>query len=124
MKNITFQPGQGWVGQVASSRKALLVAEVKSDDPDLSRYLRFSQSLCSFLAAPLTLGDDLLGVLMLASKHYNSFNLPHLRILDRLAGPVSIAMRNAQLHHQLQDAVQEAKLQLRHSAICTTYRWP
>jgi signal transduction histidine kinase len=66
----------------------------------------------SLLAAPLVVGDTLLGALTAAAKP-GGFTADDERIVARLAGQAAVAIRNAQLHEQhMQRAAEGTRQQL------------
>lgn len=78
------------------------VAEIVSDvllDPD---YVSGVPGGRSEMAAPLLLGEEVIGVIDVESTEADAFRERELRILEMLAVQLASAVRNAELHEQVQ----------------------
>lgn len=101
-----LQVGQeGIVGFAAyqkQTRIALDVGEdaVYFDNPDLPKTR-------SEIALPLLAGDEIIGVLDVQSKEANAFSAEDVDVFTTLANQVAIAIQNARLFRQSQNALQE-----------------
>src|SRR5205823_10050102 len=67
------------------------------------------QHVCSWMAVPLTLRDQVSGMLVLTSKEENAFTPHHATLALAIANQAAIAIENARLYAQAQDlaAVEE-----------------
>jgi PAS domain S-box-containing protein len=92
--------GQGIVGWVAREGKMLCINDVTSD----SRYYQpFPDMMIrSELGAPLTAGDQILGVLDVQSDALDAFDEIDIVVLNTLAGQLATAIQNARLFEQTQ----------------------
>ncbi len=91
----------GVIDWVADHHRPLRLDDVSRD----SRYIPSSDSpdTCSELALPLEFGKQLLGVLDLKSSRPAAFNEENAAFLQLLADQVAIAIRNANLYHQVNE---------------------
>jgi GAF domain-containing protein len=87
--------GRGIVGHVATTGKSLVVDDVTTF-PD---YWELVEGIRSEAAVPLTLDGRVLGVLDVESRELGHFTPRMVAMLDAVAAPVALAMRNAQLFH-------------------------
>lgn len=97
----------GIVGYIADSRQARIALDVGEDaaffnNPDLPETR-------SEIALPLIAGQTLLGVLDVQSKQPNAFTEEDVRILQLLADQLAVAIENAELFAQSQQALEEAQ---------------
>jgi len=92
--------GSGIAGWAASTRKPLLVPKVKKDQP-LNAFLAVQTHFhrTDVIAAPILLGEELLGVLEVANgeQHFAEWHLPTLCVV---ASVVAIFLEKAQLSLQ------------------------
>ncbi len=64
----------------------------------------------SYLGVPIPVGDKIIGVLSVQStEHENSFNEDDQRLLSTIASSVGVALRNAQLFEDVEQAKREAE---------------
>ncbi len=86
------------VGQVAATRQPLLVNDVAADP----RFLATAsvEGTRAELALPIVLGDRLLGVLDVGSRHPGAFDAGDVATLQTLADGVAVAMDNARLFEE------------------------
>ena len=64
----------------------------------------------SYLGVPIPVGDEIIGVLSVQStEQENRFNENDLRLLSTIAASVGVALRNAQLFEEVQQAKLEAE---------------
>ncbi len=101
----SIRPGNGVVSWVATRGRPLLI-------PDLSRsdfkavHVKLNNTVKSELAMPLTIGEDVVGVLCLESTKANAFKPHHLRSVWYAANRAAIVSRlaeQASLNRQLLD---------------------
>ncbi|MEE8484535.1 MAG: sensor domain-containing diguanylate cyclase [Nitrospinota bacterium] len=76
--------GEGMIGWVAKEQKRLSVKEFKHDTTTLKLYTE-EEDIKSFMAAPVTEGDNLIGVLTVDSKRKYVFTPKDIKILDDFA---------------------------------------
>ncbi len=94
----------GYVVETGQPRVALDVGEDLTyfDNPDLPQTR-------SELALPLRVGDRMLGALDVQSRQSEAFTEEDVDVLTVLAGQIAIAIDNANLFHQTQEALEEAR---------------
>ncbi len=96
---------RGLAGWVIQHRKAVLVPDTSKDKrwvrrPDDERGAK------SAICVPLVAREHLVGVLTLVHSRPNAFNSKHLDLMQAIADQASIAVFNARLYNELQNAHQ------------------
>lgn len=84
----------GLSGHVAATKAPLYVPDVSKDQ----RYVSGRADIKSELLLPLTVRDELLGVLTLSSSHPDHFGDEMIGLLAVFAGQASVALENARLY--------------------------
>jgi signal transduction histidine kinase len=87
--------GQGVAGRIAASRQPLLVEDVRALEP-VNPILR--EQVASLLGVPLLVADRLIGVMHVDSATPRRFTQEELRLVERVADRVALAIDNARLH--------------------------
>ena len=106
VKHMRFRVGiDGIVGWVANTGEPLYVPDV-SRDP---RYIPGSPEGKSEAAFPLTVRDEIIGVLDTESREIHGFDEEDLKALSSFASQVSIFIENAQLFSELKQTLSELK---------------
>jgi len=103
--------GEAVTGKVASEGKTVILNE-----PAKNRY--FSAALewhkaaqiQNYLAAPIWVGDQVIGVIRLVNKRRGGFKKPDASLLEEVARSVGIALKNIELYRRLERSVEETKL--------------
>lgn len=98
-----FAPGEGLIGSVIETGKALMV-------PDTEVELCLSPEpveIGSILMVPLSTRDKVIGVLMVGRKEKGRFSPTDQLLLSTLADQAAIALENARLHEELSRSAQE-----------------
>lgn len=85
----------------AAKQRTMIYARDVAADP---RYLAVNTWTRSELVLPLQVGDNLLGVLNLESRHPHAFNEQRQRILLAFAERAALALQNALLFQQIEQA--------------------
>ncbi len=88
----------GVVGWVMANREPMIVADATSDALWQAAPLSAWREVRSVVAVPLMVGEDVLGVLLLADARANLFSHEHLRLLSAAASQVAQAISNAELY--------------------------
>jgi PAS domain S-box-containing protein len=102
-KNPSFAHGEGLVGTVAETGRALII-------PDTSAEPRFSPGpveIGSMLMVPLATGDRVIGVLTAERKEKGGFDTTDQLLLSTLADQAVIALENARLYEEVTRFAQE-----------------
>lgn len=94
VERLRIHLGQGITGQVALSRKPMLVPEVR----DLENYIDANPEVHSELAVPLIVKNRIIGVIDIQSEHPDFFQEEHLRLLTLTASRIAQAIENARLY--------------------------
>ncbi len=95
--------GEGVVGWVAQTRQSARVGDVQHD----ARYVPTYPATRSELAVPLLMADRLIGVMNVESETLNAFTLDDERLLEVLAGQLTVLIENARLHEETQQRLAE-----------------
>lgn len=103
IQKFSFPGSKGYVVKAVQERKPLLLDDIQSD-PEV-RYegkIPEAHSIQSAIIAPLIIENEILGALALESSNRRAFNPGDLRLLVSFAVTASAAIRNAQLHAEVQ----------------------
>lgn len=110
--NLTTKIGEGMTGHVAETRESLLT-------PD-AREIEFAVTipgtddiLESMLAVPMSVGDQLVGVIVLSMLGYGKFDEEDRRLLEVLASHAAVAFDNAKLFQAEREAAETSTALLR-----------
>ena len=112
--HTTLAIGEGIIGWAAQAGQPVAVRDAWNDPrfkyvPGIGE-----ETLRSFLAVPIVLFtvDRLIGVLNVASSEFRDFTDEEVRFLEITAGQLSIAVENARLHGQTDEALRRKIKQL------------
>jgi signal transduction histidine kinase len=103
----TYSPGEGYTGWVVRNRRPLLVPDVDARQDIQPDLLPGEYPFLAYLGLPLLTGDELIGTLVLIHDQAEAFNQDDLLLLETLAEQTAAAIRNAQLHDQVQCRARE-----------------
>jgi PAS domain S-box-containing protein len=98
LQDLTFEPGQGLVGQVWSTGRTLEV-------PDTAQEARFAPGpvqVESMLLEPVKVGEEMLGVLSVGHPRPHAFGPTERLLLSTLADQAAVALQNARSFVQTQ----------------------
>ena len=104
VKPFRVPKGQGIAGQVAQSRKPLIVNDVGGDDrhfKDLDEKTHFVTR--NILCVPLILHNQAIGVLQVLNKKVDEFTQNDSDLLGSIASYAAIAIENARLYESLEE---------------------
>lgn len=104
IQRLSTQSSRGYVAQSVRTRQPLLVPKIENghlpkDIRDEAEVLQFPQSA---IVAPLILEGEVLGAISLESIIESAFTQADLSLLVSFAATVTAAIRNAQLHSEVQ----------------------
>jgi signal transduction histidine kinase/putative methionine-R-sulfoxide reductase with GAF domain len=107
LEELITYVGEGITGYVAEHRTSVLTPDARLvpfavQIPDTEDILE------SMLAVPMTVGDDLQGVIVLSSLGYGAFDEEDQRLLEVLASHAAIAIQNAKLLQAEREAAETA----------------
>jgi len=94
--------GSGVTGTVAATGRALIVPDVSA----FAGYIVADPEMRSEMAAPMRIGDDLIGVLDVESREVDAFDQASLDILVRLADQIALVAHSNRLLSQHSQTVQ------------------
>lgn len=89
--------GEGFLGSVAQSGKAIISPDVTKD----RRYFAARARTRSEMVAPIISNDKVIGVFDLESDRLNAYNEDDLSVLQMLTSQVAIIIEKVRLHEQL-----------------------
>ena len=102
--------GEGLTSKIILTKEPLLI---NKDVQELTAQLgvqRVGIPASSYLGVPIPVGDEIIGVLSVQStEHENRFNENDQRLLSTIAASVGVALRNAKLFEEVQQAKMEAE---------------
>ncbi len=104
-KVTPFKPGVGMAGWVVQNRQPVLVHDVLEDE----RWIRIEGQTTltrSLIAAPLMVGDDVHGVLLISDSRPNAFDESQLKLVIASAQQVAQAINNAQLYNFVRESAE------------------
>ena len=110
---------QGLVGWIMSNRQAVLIDDVLEDE----RWIQLPHTWYhhrSAIGAPIIIGDQLLGVLLLYYPEVGHFSEEQLDLIQAAANQMAIAIKNAQLFHLTCEQKEELSSLLRDQRVETS----
>ena len=96
-ERMKFPLGHGVVGQVAQTRKAILI----NDTSQVENYIAANECVRSEVAVPLINKNKVIGVLDIESEEANYFRPEHLHLLTLTASRIGQAIQNARLYSRV-----------------------
>lgn len=96
-KDVRFAPGEGLVGYVIETGKALIVPDTSADP----RFLPGPVKVGSMLMVPLSTRDKVIGVLTAERKEKGRFDTTDQLLLSTLADQAATAIENARLYKEV-----------------------
>ncbi len=105
-------PDQSLAGWVIAHRQPVLLDDLTQDD----RWVPFAeerQPLLSAVAAPLTVGEEVLGAILLLGHKPAAFSESHRRLVTSAAHLIAPAIRSAELYGLIADQAEHLGLMLR-----------
>ncbi|MFW6217811.1 MAG: SpoIIE family protein phosphatase [Verrucomicrobiota bacterium] len=95
LKSESYQMGEGLIGQVAKSRRAVLIANAQSD-PRVVQHSDPSLQVRSIVVAPVVFQDELIAVLAVANPADGlDFTETDFSLVESLAEQVGLAVHNS-----------------------------
>jgi PAS domain S-box-containing protein len=114
-KNLRFAHGEGLVGSVAETGRALIIPDTSADP----RFLPGPVEIGSMLMVPLVTRNEVIGVLTAERKEKGGFDTTDQLLLSTLADQAVIAIENVRLYeeitrsaHELEQKVEERTAEL------------
>jgi phosphoserine phosphatase RsbU/P len=97
VERLRIRMGQGIVGEVAQTRQAIMVNDVRTQ----SNYINANPEVRSELAVPLIVKNRLIGVIDIQSEQPDYFSPEHMRLLQLTASRIGQAIENARLYSRV-----------------------
>ncbi len=110
---------QGLVGWILSNRQSVLIDDVLEDN----RWIQLPNSWYhhrSAIGAPIIIGDQLLGVLLLYYPEVRKFSEEQLDLIQAAANQMAVAIKNAELYHLTRDQKEELRALLNNQRVETS----
>lgn len=110
---------QGLVGWIIANRKSVLINDVLEDE----RWIQLPNSWYhhrSAVGAPIIMGDQLLGVLLLYYPEVGKFSVEQLDLIQAAANQMAVAIKNAELFHLTLNQKEELSSLLRDQRVETS----
>jgi PAS domain S-box-containing protein len=102
-EDFRFAPGEGLVGYVAKTGKALIIPDTTADP----RFLPRPVEIGSMLMVPLPIRNKVMGVLTAERKEKGRFDTTDQLLLSTLADQAATAIENARLYEEISHSAQE-----------------
>jgi len=115
-KLTPFRPGYGLAGWVMEHRQPVIVEDVTTDERWVHLKPEAERVRKAALAVPLSLGTDVLGVMILFHPQPGYFNEDHLKLVSAAASQVVQALNNAQLYKLITEQAEKLGEMLREQA--------
>ena len=109
---FTLRVGEGLAGWVVQTREATLVEDLHKDERWVKSVSASSEHRSS-IVAPLLVGEDVIGVLMVFHRRIGFFGPERLGMVKAIAGQVAIAINNAHLYELIRDQAERLGSMLR-----------
>jgi len=101
LDKMSFDPGEGLVGQVVVTGEPAIVEDTW-DAPHISERITDPEGIRSFMHVPIKTGGQIFGVFNVNYHRPRAFGETEQRLLIALAQRASLAIENAQLYEQAQ----------------------
>jgi len=109
---FTLKVGEGLAGWVVETREATLVEDLHQDERWVKAGSASSEHRSS-IVAPLLVGEDVIGVLMVFHRQVGFFGPERLGMVKAIGGQVAIAINNAHLYELIRDQAERLGSMLR-----------
>ena len=108
--------GEGLAGWVIKNREAVRIDDVRKD----KRWVKVPMSASSHrsvITAPLTVGEEVIGAIMVFHRQVGYFTPEHMSLVQAIGGQVAVAINNAQLYHLIRDQAERLGSMLRNQQV-------
>lgn len=109
---VTLRVGEGLAGWVVEHRQAVLIEDLHQD-PRWVRASAGTREHRSAIVAPMMVGEDVIGVLMVFHRQVGRFSPELLNLVQAIAGQVAVAINNAHLYELIRDQAERLGALLR-----------
>ena len=104
VEGVRLRLGEGIIGHVAQSGKAILLEDISTDPRVAYPTLVNAEGLKAFIAVPLRTKDNVLGVINVASRMPRSFTTSDTHLLYSIGDQLGVAIERASLYERLRKA--------------------
>jgi len=111
-RGFTLKIGEGLAGWVLQHREPALIDDLLVD-PRWVRTASTSREHRSAIAMPLSVAEDVIGVLMVYHRKPGFFSAELLNLVKAIAGQVAVAINNAHLYELIRDQAERLGSMLR-----------
>jgi two-component system NtrC family sensor kinase len=109
---VRIREGEGVTGQAIAERRPMQSADLWNDPRVKYPELPKAQGLRSLLAAPLRVGEDAIGAIVVLRRDIHHFSAAEEELLMALADQAAIAMEHARLYERLEARVADRTREL------------
>ena len=112
---VKLKIGEGLAGWVVQHRQPVMVEDLYQDP----RWVvsQGSQNHRSSVAAPLIVGEDVIGSIMVFHRHVGFFSEDVLEMVKAIGSQVAVAINNAHLYELIRDQAERLGSMLRHQQV-------
>ena len=104
VEGVRLRLGEGIIGRVAQSGKAILLEDISTDPRVAYPTLVNAEELRAFIAVPLRAKDKVLGVINIASRETRHFTTNDTHLLHAIGDQLGVAIEQSQLYERLRKA--------------------
>lgn len=104
MINEVFATDYGFSGIVYASKEPIIISDYWNNPKVRSKFMELTRAR-SLLASPITIGSEVVGVVMVAHSEANFFSYDNFKLLRVLSGHIGLAISNATLHAEVRRMV-------------------
>lgn len=104
LTNEKFPTGYGFTSVVYESKEPLIISDYHATHPVASRLMEMTNSR-SLIAAPIVVGTEVVGVILVAHISSNFFSYDNYKLLQVLSTHIGLAITNASLHAEVRHMV-------------------
>ncbi len=112
-KVTRYRRGVGLAGWVLETREPAIVPDLNQDSRWIPSEKEATPRHKSAMAVPLSVSEDVLGVLLLFHPELDYFKPDHLKLVSAAGTQVATAVNNAQLYHLITDQAERLGRMLR-----------
>jgi len=104
LANEKFPSNYGFSSLVYRSKEPLIISDYHATHPVTSRLMELTDSR-SLIAAPIVVGTEVVGVILVAHSSSNFFSYDNYKLLQVLSTHIGLAITNASLHAEVRHMV-------------------
>ena len=101
LEHFAFEKGKGVSGWVASRGKPIVINDMDKA-PNLLNAESLPARVRSFVAMPMRVQNNVIGVLHVSDSEPNAFSPDDIRLLSLVAGQAAVTIERTTAHHQLE----------------------